>query len=363
MENKIWIGGDSNGAGDYSIAANWKPIIRRSAAYKWTASSSGTNEYYLELAAGGDPSQEAPTDVQLNGTDATEGTAGSLAAGEWDYGDNDTLGFNTLYVRLADGADPDSKDVGYVTYTAIPVAGDAVTVPASSTQAINDGLDQSAVAIASFTVEAGYSKAIGSSAAPLRIDPDALSFAGTGVAYLDIGTAAISPHITATASVATGRRGLYLTGSAMVTLTVAGGSVGVAAIAGQTSTVAAIRVSGSGNVRIGAGATVTALYVTAGQVVCYASVTTATVQGGIVETAGNGAITTLHAYGGTIYASSAGTIGTANLDGARLDLLSSKVTRAVTTLNYLSGTLAYDPNVVTITNRTLATRPVTYSTL
>jgi len=242
------------------------------------------------------------------------------------------------------------------------VAGDAVTVPASSTQAINDGLDQSGVAIASFTVEAGYSKAIGSSAAPLRIKIGAFFFAGTGVSYIDIGDSAISPHIAATASPAAGRRGLYLTGSAMVTLTVAGGSVGVAAIAGQTSTVGTIRVSGTGNVWIGAGATVTTLYVTAGQVVCQASATTVTVQGGIVETAGGGTIGTLNAYGGTIYASSAGTITTANLDGARLDLLSGKLTRTVTTLNYLSGTLAYDPNVVTITNKTLATRPVTYST-
>ena len=38
--------------------------------YKWTASASGTNEYYLELSAGGDPSYNAPTFLSMNGVKA-----------------------------------------------------------------------------------------------------------------------------------------------------------------------------------------------------------------------------------------------------------------------------------------------------
>jgi hypothetical protein len=88
----------------------------RSATYKWTLSTSGTNEYYVELAAGGDPSLTEAKDVYLDGfhNKATNGTVGSLNASEWDWGDNDTLGYNTVYVRLSDGADPDTKNFHYV---------------------------------------------------------------------------------------------------------------------------------------------------------------------------------------------------------------------------------------------------------
>lgn len=87
-----------------------------SGVLKWTASGSGTAEYYLEADAGGDPNvfNSEPPAIYENGSAMTPGTVGSLSAGEWDWGDNDTLGFSTVYVRLTDGADPDSKATGYV---------------------------------------------------------------------------------------------------------------------------------------------------------------------------------------------------------------------------------------------------------
>lgn len=93
----------------------WNSYV--SSAWSWTASGSGTNEYYLRTAASGDPGfTTKPAGILIDGSDATEGTVGSLAAGEWDYGDNDTLGYNTVYVRLSDGTDPDTKDDGYIQY-------------------------------------------------------------------------------------------------------------------------------------------------------------------------------------------------------------------------------------------------------
>ncbi len=79
--------------------------------YKWTASGSGTNEYYLELAAGGDPSiATQPDTVIMDNEILTEAAAGSLQDHQWDYGDNDTLGYNTIYVADASG-DPDTSGV------------------------------------------------------------------------------------------------------------------------------------------------------------------------------------------------------------------------------------------------------------
>jgi hypothetical protein len=82
--------------------------------YKWTASGAGTNEYYCELTGGGDPSLTQPTRLNQGGSESTLGTLGSLAAGEWGYGDNDTLGYSTVYVRLSDGSDPDAGAIHYV---------------------------------------------------------------------------------------------------------------------------------------------------------------------------------------------------------------------------------------------------------
>ena len=95
----------------------------RSASYQWTASGSGTSEYYLEASGGGNPSISTPVQAIEDDTRLTEGTAGSLSAGEWDWTDNDALGFSTVYVRLSDSTDPDSKSSGYVE------AGYRITVP------------------------------------------------------------------------------------------------------------------------------------------------------------------------------------------------------------------------------------------
>jgi hypothetical protein len=111
--NTVWeirTDGNANYGGGFA----WLSLV--SATYRWTASGSGTNEYYCEAAAGGDPSLTEAKCCSLNGafTLATNGTLGSLNASEWDWGDNDSLGYNTVYVRLADGADPDSKEPGFV---------------------------------------------------------------------------------------------------------------------------------------------------------------------------------------------------------------------------------------------------------
>ncbi|MCK5608531.1 hypothetical protein KAR91_42005 [Candidatus Pacearchaeota archaeon] len=74
----------------------------------WIASGSGTNEYYLLNAAPGYPASK-PSKVFENDVSLTEAAVGSLAASQWDWADNDTLGYDTIYIRLGDGVDPDTK--------------------------------------------------------------------------------------------------------------------------------------------------------------------------------------------------------------------------------------------------------------
>ena len=346
--------------GDYADALNWARITLRSAAYQWTASGSGTNEYYAELAGGGDPGFTAQPDyVQINGSNATEGTAGSLAAGEWDYADNDTLGFSTVYVRLSDGTDPDSKALDYVTYRQYPRATDHVRIPAG-TAAITESLDQSAVAIGDFIVEPGYSGYFGSSTAYFRIDPNYFRFEGEGqtASYIDLFTAAISPEVHNTASAAAGQRGLYLLGSAISTLNVVKGKVGFAWRAGETGTATTARVgfktsrAGDASLWIGSGVTLTTFQQTGGDNVLACAATTVQTYGGILTTIEDGAITTMTASGGTIYPGSTGTITTLNAEkGVVVDFTRSTASRTVTTLKENYSDIRFDPAVVTITNK------------
>lgn len=73
----------------------------------WTASASGVEEYYYI-------NDIKPATVLENDSLMTEGTLGSLNEGEWAFGDNDSLGYETVYVRLNDSTDPDGKSANYI---------------------------------------------------------------------------------------------------------------------------------------------------------------------------------------------------------------------------------------------------------
>lgn len=81
--------------------------------FDWTLSGSGTGEYYVRYYSGTNPDLLAKPalGVNIDLVAAAEGTVGALAAGEWGYGDEDSLGYDTIYVRLSDDSDPDGHNV------------------------------------------------------------------------------------------------------------------------------------------------------------------------------------------------------------------------------------------------------------
>lgn len=111
----------------------------RNTAYKWTASGSGTDEWHVELAAGGDPTLHSPTavyeDALSANTSMPAGSLGSLSAGDHGYGDNDTLGYDTIYVRLTATGDPDLQAVGFIE----AVGSTAVTIPLTGSNGCTAG--------------------------------------------------------------------------------------------------------------------------------------------------------------------------------------------------------------------------------
>lgn len=97
-----------------ALHSNDSTFSVRNTRYAWTVSGSGTSEYYLRTSGSADPDLPEPTSVKENGSAMTGGTVGTLTAGQWDYGDNDSLGYSTIYVRLTDSTDPDGKALDYV---------------------------------------------------------------------------------------------------------------------------------------------------------------------------------------------------------------------------------------------------------
>ena len=95
-------------------------------ALRWQASGSGTTEYYATSTTVGDPSMSTPLRVygitSAGGSEAalTNGTVGSLNNLEWDFGDNDSLGYNTLYIRLDAGHPEKEEYLFLMSYTRLP---------------------------------------------------------------------------------------------------------------------------------------------------------------------------------------------------------------------------------------------------
>lgn len=239
----------------------------------------------------------------------------------------------------------------------VPIAGDNVRIPVGSGN-ISSGLDQSAVAIADFIVELGYAGSIGSVTEYLKIDPDRFDFSGNGVAYINLGSAAIAPSVYNTATPGTGLRGLYLLGSALTVLNAVKGSIGVASRIGETSTVATIRCLGA-SVYVGSGVTLTTFYQTAGDSEVHCACTTITCYGGKLKTAELGAITTITVEGGEVKSESSGTVTNVNANGGTVDALGSGIARTWTNLKQNPrSTVKYSPSVLTITNRLAPDYPI-----
>jgi hypothetical protein len=80
-----------------------------------------TNIYYKNNTADISPPAAEPGNVLQNGSPLLNKASILLFPGQWTWGDFDTLGYNTIYVRLTDDTDPDSKyatgGASYVQYS------------------------------------------------------------------------------------------------------------------------------------------------------------------------------------------------------------------------------------------------------
>lgn len=233
------------------------------------------------------------------------------------------------------------------------------------------GLDQSAVQIADFFTERDCQSNFGRQEFGeyffLKLKPTAFDYRGNGrVCLFDLGSEAIGAYVEAYGT--PGQQGqptVFLKGSALTTIEIARGNVGIAAVQGDTATVATVLIGQQAqqgafqsNIHaiLGAGLTLTTLTQSAGMCTMRCGATTATCSlGAILVTEGSGAITTLNAYG-TVYPNSSGTITTLNVHGI-CDMTRDRTARTVTNCNLYPGALLIYPPQVTFTNNFVGVTP------
>jgi hypothetical protein len=197
-----------------------------------------------------------------------------------------------------------------------------------------DGITADSLNIAkSFTGQIGVAGAAGKIGTYLQIEPDKVEIgynygtatpAGSGLLMIDTKDTAstITVYDTGTPS-GTGKYAvLLLAAAAGTTINVKKGKVGIAAEAGETSTVGTINISyvsgktSDATVYIGKGVTLTTLTKTGGIATLNCAATTINHNGGTLAIAGSGAITTLNVGDGTVNNYCTGTITTLSVYGS-----------------------------------------------
>lgn len=245
----------------------------------------------------------------------------------------------------------------------VPAAGDSVNIPASTSYPLA-AYNASGTALAAFSVDPGCQVAIGSISGAigsyLQINCTSFSFAGSALAFIDLTTSSVNAVVNATASANSNTFGLYLKGSAIGTVSVSAGSVGVAVLDGETATVTAARAVG-GNLTTGPGVTLTGGSALGGSLTVMGAAGTLVCNQGTLWVQGTGAVTTLTVNGGSCYPESSGTVTTLTCNGGATDTTESGVSRTVTNLVLQGGNFSYDPDVLTVSNLGTPSWPVKLS--
>ena len=119
--NEIIIRGRSKS--NYAVISGAIRYIPGEELFEWYPSQNGYNEWYLQSYGGGNPNLNEVFMFAMgaSGNTMPEGVSpGFLCDGEWSFGNNDSLGYSTLYLRN-DSGDPSENPLNAEgTYTVFP---------------------------------------------------------------------------------------------------------------------------------------------------------------------------------------------------------------------------------------------------
>lgn len=217
-----------------------------------------------------------------------------------------------------------------------------------------DGSDQSGTELDNITILPTCTGTIGTADTYLQLDQgttNTLHFAGSGVAYIDLGTAGCSlVRVDRTSNASNGKAGLYLRNvtNAITLLDVRGGVVKLDG--GTASDVTTANVASGATLIIDDGATVGTVNNSGGTVIIEGAVTTLYNVSGSTTYNGSDAATLVSIAGGSVTSNTTGTITTATVEGGTLDLTGSRSSRTITTLNLNGGSVrGLDTGHITVT--------------
>jgi len=257
----------------------------------------------------------------------------------------------------------------------VPANGDDVYFENSS-QSVTAGFDQSTIALDSLNFEQSYTGSLGDDVNNLDVNSTTVSSgyhygpgtpAGSPLINLKLGStqSTVTVYNTGTSSNSNKPAFRLKCNNASTTVEVRKGSVGIAVETGDTATLGTLNVSyvsqvnNDADVFVNSGTTLTILNQTGGDTILRCGATTVNAEAGTLKIYGSGAVTTLNIKGGTATPSSTGAITTCNITGGTADFAKSAASRTVTTLKLeAGGTLKYDPDVLTITNKVDCDNPV-----
>ena len=274
---------------------------------------------------------------------------------------------NKLWLGTDAGNEGDWGTAANWSPSGVPTAADDVIL-ANSSQSVTGGLDQSAVALTSITIDQSYTGLIGTESTFLQVRASTAvigqvrssvgTLTGSKRLNLDFGSAGacdIQVYNTASRAQDTNRQPCRIIGShASHTLTVYSGSVAVSDDSDDTSQLSSVTNSGS-SITIGEGVTLATLTQASGNIKTQSSITTVVVKGGVLnfyDSTSASTITTCTVQDtGILNHYASGTITTLNCNGGSTDLTKSQKAKTVTNLNLQAeATLAIDTSVVTLTN-------------
>jgi len=258
---------------------------------------------------------------------------------------------------------------------AVPVDGDDIVFANSDVSCLY-GLGQSSVTPASITIDQSYTGEIG---LPERNGTGSGSYDEYRDTYLQLGDTSDATDIQVTIGNGTGSGSgriklntgdseaslkIYNTGNALEngipallwkgtdssnTVELYRGSLGIAALPGESATVSSLSVGfienelGDATLEIGDGVTLTTVDMSGGSVACNSAFTTLNMTNGEL-THRDGAVTTMNIDGGTVYYESTGTLTTGNVGGGGvLDFRRNMGARTVTNCSLYENGSLFDP--------------------
>ena len=244
--------------------------------------------------------------------------------------------------------------------TRIPNGSDNIWITGDSTTSILSDLTTLSTVTGELHITNTYSQAVGSSTAGyLEMKPAESYLGSAGQVYADVKASTGPVTITQTATPAVGDVGLRLKGSAISTISMEGGTVGLAHELGATATAATIRVL-SGSLTLGEGVTYGSASLRSGSLIvkCASSTSDIEVFGGSFYGFEEWQVDDLTVFGGTAYTGGSGAIDGLTINGGTVNAAQSGIARTYTTVTQNGGTFKYDPDVVTITNHGAPDAPV-----